>query len=216
MVAAAVPAVAGSEILELGCGAGASSLCLAYRVADCRIIGLEIDPELTALANKNAHANGMHERVRCVEGDILNMPVELRRSFDHVFSNPPFHDGESGEAPSNRARAVALHDRGKLGAWLESGLKRVASGGTLSVIVRADRLSEALTALPNRGISIFPLWPRADEPAKRIILQLRKSSGASLRLLPGLVLHDADGHYTREADGILRGGASLALARPRL
>jgi tRNA1(Val) A37 N6-methylase TrmN6 len=48
-------------------------------------------------------------------------------------------------------------------------------------------------------------------PAKRVILQLRKGSGAPLALLPGLVLHEAGGRFTPEADAVLRDGASLAL-----
>ena len=42
---------------------------------------------------------------------------------------------------------------------------------------------------------------------KRILIQLRKGSGAPFRLLPGLILHDDSGAYTRDADAILRGKA---------
>jgi tRNA1(Val) A37 N6-methylase TrmN6 len=70
--------------------------------------------------------------------------------------------------------------------------------------------------LPGHGIAIFPLWPRADEAAKRVIVQIRNGSNAPLALLPGLVLHEADGRYTAAADAILRDGASLALGKARL
>jgi tRNA1(Val) A37 N6-methylase TrmN6 len=60
------------------------------------------------------------------------------------------------------------------------------------------------------------LWARAGDPAKRVILQSTKGSRAPTALLAGLVLHESDGRYTREADAILRDGASLALAKPRL
>jgi len=63
---------------------------------------------------------------------------------------------------------------------------------------------------------VLPLWPKAGEPAKRILIQLRKGSGAAFRLLPGLILHDSSGTYTPDADAILRGKATLALGVPRL
>jgi tRNA1(Val) A37 N6-methylase TrmN6 len=215
MLSAAVPASAGDESLELGSGAGAASLCLAARVADCSVVGLEIDSALVEIANANARANGADARVRFVAGDALALPDILRRGFAHVFANPPFHDGD-GETSPDAARELALRDGGRLADWFAAGMKRVVSGGTFTAIVRADRLAEALTALPERGVAIFPLWPRVGEPAKRVILQAAKGSRAPTSLLPGLVLHQADGRYTLEADAILREGCSLALAKPRL
>lgn len=210
MLAAAVPARSGDEILELGAGSGAGSLCLAARVRGCAIQGVEIDPDLAQLANDNAASNGLTKRVRFVAADIFALPRAQRRSFDHVFCNPPFHGG-SGARPPESARARALHDDGHLAAWLAVGMKRVGSGGTFMTIVRADRLMEALGALPDRGVSILPLWPRADEPAKRVILSVRRGSRAPLKLLPGLVLHEKDGRYTQQADVILRDGRALVL-----
>ncbi len=169
MLAAAVPAVAGDAVLELGAGAGTASLCVAARVPDCAVTGIELDPALASLANDNAQANGMASRVTFVACDVFDLPRELKREFAHVLCNPPFHDG--GEVSPDIARDRALRDRGELGAWMETGLKRTISGGTFTAIVRADRMSEALARLPDRGVSILPLWPRTGEPAKRIILQ---------------------------------------------
>jgi tRNA1(Val) A37 N6-methylase TrmN6 len=214
MLAAAVPAMPGQAALELGAGAGTVSLCLAVRVPHLTITGVEIADDLAGLAGRNAVVNGMTARVRFAAADVFALPAEFKREFDHVFANPPFH-GE-GRTPPDPSRARALNDSGQLIGWLKLGFQRTVSGGYFTVILRADRLSEALAALPDGGVSIFPLWPRAGEPAKRIILQARKGSGSALVLLPGLVLHDASGAYTPEADAVLRGGAALALTRTAL
>jgi len=66
------------------------------------------------------------------------------------------------------------------------------------------------------GVTVLPLWPRAGDPARRTLIQLRKGSGAAFRLASGLILHDETGAYTKEADAILRGEAALALGVPRL
>jgi tRNA1Val (adenine37-N6)-methyltransferase len=214
MLAAAVPAERDDHVLELGCGAGVVSLCLGSRCTSANVTGVDILPALVSLAVQNARANSMDSRVSFIAGDALAPPPELRRSYDHVFANPPFHDG-AGERSPNEDRTVALSDEGRLGEWLASGLKRVRSQGTLTVILRADRLAEALGHLPERGTVVFPLWPRSAETAKRVILQVRKDSRAPLELLPGLVLHESDGRYTPAADAILRDGGSLALgSRP--
>jgi tRNA1(Val) A37 N6-methylase TrmN6 len=211
ILAAAVPARSDDTVLELGSGAGVASLCLAARVPDCTVAGVEIDADLVALANNNAAANGMAERVRFVQADILNLPQELRAGFDHVLCNPPFHDAD-GEASPDARRAQALQDSGKLQEWVRAGLKRTASNGSFTVIVRADRLTQVLEALPDDGVIVFPLWPKRETAAKRVLIQLRRGKRAPLALLPGFVLHKSDGRYTPEADAILRGGAPLLLS----
>lgn len=214
MLAAAVPAKAGDTALELGAGAGVASLCVAVRVARCDITGVELDGALVELANDNAAANGLAAQARFVEGDALALPRQLRKGFDHVFANPPFH-GAEGETSPDASRAQALQDQGDLSRWLETGIKRTAPNGTFTAILRADRLKLALEALPDTGVRLFPLWPKAGEAAKRVLVQVRRGQRAPLTLLPGLVLHEADGRYTADADAILRGRTALPPASPR-
>jgi tRNA1(Val) A37 N6-methylase TrmN6 len=214
VLAASAPAQDSDELLELGAGAGIGSLCVAARIPGCRVFGLEVLPGLVAMAEANARANGMDARVSFACADIFDLPTPWRRNFDHVFCNPPFH-GPDGMTPLRAERARALHDKGQLAVWLRAGLKRVRAGGTFTAIIRADRLQEALDALPPTGVAMFPLWPHAGEPAKRVIIQVRKGARAPLVLHAGLVMHEADGGYTREADAVLREGGPLALANPR-
>ena len=215
LLAAAVPAKAGDSVLELGCGVGVASLCLAARVRDCRVLGIEIAPELITLARENARINRLEDGVRFELADVLGLQKSLRMNFAHVFCNPPFHYG-AGEVSPNADRARALSDRGGLGNWIKTGLTRVASGGTFTMILRADRIVEALLVTPPEGTTIFPLWPHAGAPAKRVILQTRTNSRERLCLAAGLVLHGEDGRYTPQAETVLRSYASLALASPPL
>lgn len=206
MLAAAVPAGTDDRCLELGAGVGTASLCLAAR-AGCRVTGIEIDPELTGFANQNAALNAMADRVGFEHGDAL---VTGEGTFDHVFCNPPFH-GSEGQTSPNAQKARALQDEGTLKDWVRSGVERVASKGSFTVIVRADRLDEVLSALPAMGVHIFPLLPRAGEAPKRIIVRYCNGSEAKPTRLPGLILHRADGRYTPEADAILRDAAPLRI-----
>ncbi len=211
-LAAAVPAREGEKALELGSGSGVASLCLEARVPGVLITGVERDAELAALANQNAQAN--KAKAHFLSADIFALPLELKRDFDQVFANPPFH-GE-GQVSPDAARAAALMDDGKLADWLKLGLQRTVSGGYFTAILRADRLNEALSALPEKGVATFPLFPRAGEAPRRVIVQARKGSRAPFALLSGLVLHQPDGAWTPEADAILRRGTALALSGARL
>jgi tRNA1(Val) A37 N6-methylase TrmN6 len=77
---------------------------------------------------------------------------------------------------------------------------------------RADRLADLLMAMAGLGeIVVFPLWPRACQAAKRVLVRARVASKTPMVLAPGLVLHGADGKFTPETEAILRDGAELPL-----
>jgi tRNA1(Val) A37 N6-methylase TrmN6 len=210
LLAAAIPARSGSEVLDLGSGVGTAALCLAARVKGCGITGVEIDSKLVDLALRNATANGVADRVTFVEDDVFAMRPALRHQFDHVMCNPPFH-AEDGVPSPDAARERALRGGRRLRDWFDVGLKRTAARGTFSAIVRADRLKEVIAHLPEAGVCVFPLWPKPVEPAKRVIVQVRPGRRSQSVILPGLVLHDDSGKYTPEADAVLRGEHALVL-----
>jgi tRNA1(Val) A37 N6-methylase TrmN6 len=64
------------------------------------------------------------------------------------------------------------------------------------------------------GIAVFPLWPRAGEAAKRVLVQARQGLGTPLKLSAGLVLHEKDGVFTEAAEAILRRGGELDIRSP--
>ncbi len=100
-LAAFVPARPGERVLELGCGAGAAALCLARRVPDLDLHGVEIQPAYAELARHNATENGLALTVH--EGDLSHPPHALRRLvFDHVLANPPYHPPAAPPAPELR------------------------------------------------------------------------------------------------------------------
>ena len=72
LLAAACPALPGQSVLDMGCGVGAAALCLAARVPDLRLYGLELQPDYAELARRNAIENGLPMQVEC--GDLAHMP----------------------------------------------------------------------------------------------------------------------------------------------
>jgi tRNA1(Val) A37 N6-methylase TrmN6 len=83
--------------------------------------------------------------------------------------------------------------------------------GGLTVIHRADRVDELLVSLHKKAgaVEVIPLWPRAGVAAKRVIVRARKGLKSPAVIHPGLVLHQADGRFTPQAEAILRGALSL-------
>jgi tRNA1(Val) A37 N6-methylase TrmN6 len=210
LLAAACPADARSAV-DLGCGAGAASLALMARTAVARVTGVEIDAGLAALAAANAAANGWGERFAVHACDAA---AYSGSGHDLALCNPPYLDAARADPSPNPASARAdVEGNLSLAGWVDAALKALAPRGTLAFVQRADRLANMLAALDRRAgeIVVFPLWPREGAAAKRILVRARKGVRTPLVLAAGLVLHEADGRFTRAADAILRDGAPLGL-----
>ena len=210
-----MPAEPQQLVLDIGCGSGAAALCLAARVPECRIIGLEMQRDLARLAGDNAALNGMGERVSVIAGNLLQPPPRLSPGmFDHVMANPPFIDRGRGTAAPDPAKAAAsMEGEAGLADWVRFALTMVREKGSVTFIHRADRIDALLGQIAGRAgeVVVFPLWPGAGRPASRILVRARKQIAAPARLAPGLVLHEPDGRFSAEAEAVLRGGEALAL-----
>lgn len=220
-LAAACPAKPGDRVLEAGAGCGIVSLAVARRVQGVEALGVEIDPSLTALANRNAAANALAEAARFVEGDVTRPSGAFAAlglkpsSFDHVLANPPFLTAGEARLPLDAMlRRAHAADPDALEGWIRFLGAFAKPRGMLTLIHRADALPRLLTLLKNRfgGLCLFPLFPRKGEAASRILIQGAKGSRAPMRIQQGLILHDETGAFTAEAQAILRDGARLELA----
>jgi len=221
LLAAACPARRGDHALDLGAGVGAAGLALAKRVAGISVTLVEIDPQLSALAQANADRNGFSASIRTVALDVTGS----RRAFAkaelvpgsamHVLMNPPFHDEISHQASPDPERALAhVGSSTTLAAWVTTAAWMLRPRGTLTLIWRADGLLDVLSALAKAfgGTAVLPVHGKPGRSAIRILLRAVKGSRAPLELVPGLVLNDASGRPTPEAQAVLRDGAPLSLA----
>lgn len=212
ILAASLDLQPGQYAAEFGCGAGAAMLSAAVLYPDTRLIGIERDVEAAALARDNVSLNGLQARVEVIEADAL--AYKGLRELDAVFFNPPFFDDPKALRAPKAGKAPAWLSDDGLAAWMEAGLKRLKSGGVITVIQRADRLDDLLSALIGRagGVRVLPIHPRAHEPAKRVLVQARKTAKGPLQVLPALVLHEADGGaFTPQATSVFEGAHCLAL-----
>lgn len=223
MLAASVAADAPACVLEAGCGAGAVALCLARRLPQVCVTGVEIDPALCELARHNAARNGLAGRVEIIEGDVTGPFAAFeaqgvrREGYDHVVANPPYLPEGSARAPGNAdKRRAHVMTQGGLDEWVRFLAACAAPDALLWMIHRADALKDLLDALGGRfgGVRVYPLFPRAGAPATRLIVSAMKGSRAGLQILPGLTLHRADGGYTEMAEAVLRHGAALSFDAP--
>jgi tRNA1Val (adenine37-N6)-methyltransferase len=215
MLAAAIVAKSGAQVLELGCGSGVAMLCVAARLKNVHVAGLELQSDLAALCARNIAANSFEDRLRVHEGDLRARRIAglAPNSFDQVFANPPYFEVARHRVSPHAGRATARAEAedADVGHWVAAMLRYAKPNAGLTLIHKAERLGDILAAFDGKAgaIRVIPLWSRPGQPAKRVIVRAVKGSKAPLTLTPGLVLHQPDGSYLPEIDAVLRAGAAL-------
>ncbi len=212
LMAAFVPARPGQRVLEGGTGAGAGLLCLAARVSPLAGVGIELSPALAALARRNLAANGA-TGIEVLAADLAAGHAPAGAGFHHAFANPPWHAGTA--SPDGERDVARRAAPGLLPLWVAALCRSLRHRGTITLALPAAAMAEAASALLQSGcggISVLPLWPRRGVAARLVLAQGSLGSRAGSTLHPGLVLHEADGRFTAEADAVLRLGAALPTA----
>jgi tRNA1(Val) A37 N6-methylase TrmN6 len=215
LLAAATQARAGEVAVDLGAGVGGAGLALAFRVEGLKVILVEIDPALCALAAGNARLNRLDERVRVVHADVEKATGLAPASADRVLMNPPFHDATRQHvSPDPRRRLAHAGDPGLLARWIAAAALLLKPQGVLTLIWRADGLEEVLGALRAEfgNVGVLPVKPRADAPAIRVLVRAVKATAWAKPVdYPALILNGADNRPTAAAEAILRNGETLGL-----
>jgi release factor glutamine methyltransferase len=112
------------SVLDLGTGSGAIAVALATELPKARITATDLCASALAVAERNARAHGVADRVRLLAGDGFG-PVAGER-FDAVLANPPYvaEDEAASLAPELRHEPAAALFAGADGTAL---LRRLAA-----------------------------------------------------------------------------------------
>ncbi|MEO8667636.1 MAG: methyltransferase [Bauldia sp.] len=224
LLAASLETRISGTVADLGAGVGVAGFCVAARCKRAKVVLVERDPVAIDCARealtRPANAD-FADRVRVVSADIAASEAERtgagigRDLAEHVVLNPPFYTAAANTSSPEPARAGA-HTLAASGIdpWFRAAASILKFGGDLTVIFRADGLESLLVAAGRRfgAFDILPIHPRPDEPAHRVLLRAVKGSRAGLRLLPGLVLHEAGNTFRPGVEAILRDGKALSSA----
>ncbi|UYQ62827.1 class I SAM-dependent methyltransferase [Streptomyces peucetius] len=217
--AAILPADA---VLDIGCGAGATTRLAARRAAEGSATGVDLSRPMLERARVTAHAEGIGN-VTFEHGDAQVHPL-AGRGFDVVlsrfgvmfFADPAaaFANIGSGLRPGGRAAFVVAAD-GEGNDWIQAlvGLRGLlpmggfgATGGPgMFSLADPDRVREVLTAGGFTGIGIerveaYGRWGRDAEDATGFLM----GSGPGRHLL-SQVDPETGERARRELAGILRG-----------
>jgi tRNA1(Val) A37 N6-methylase TrmN6 len=190
-----------AKLFEVGANCGAATLLVAARRDNACVDALEIDHDAYEVLKKNVELNDLGSRVNAYEGDVRELPSEVKRKqYDIVFMNPPFFKSGTGPSP-DQSKPGKLKGRfennGTLEDFIKEGSARlVPSAGIMCVVMTARRSDEVICLMGKHGIKPFNLMfvhPSADKNAEMVLVAGKKTTNdTQLEIMPPLVLNDKE------------------------
>lgn len=195
------------HVLDLGAGCGVIGTLLLAQGKAGRVTSVEIQTELADHARRNVLENGDEKLHTIVEGDLRT--VELP-TVDCVVFNPPYFRAGEGRSAPDPGREMARRERhGTLADFISRGLAALATGGSLYIVLRVDRLQEISETLENFGAAIVKtrlVQSRPERTARHVLVQSKLgAAGAAPAVIEPLIVHQDDG-YSDEVRALLQQG----------
>jgi tRNA1(Val) A37 N6-methylase TrmN6 len=220
LIAAGLPENASGKVADLGSGSGVAAMAAVTTNPDLDAVLIEKNPAMANLARRTLRLRQNLKyaaRTQVIEADVTltgskREAAGLKEStFDFVIMNPPYN--HNGQRPSPDMTKAEAHVMGLFGldAWMRTAVAILKPGGTLVLIYRTEKIGEVYACCQGRfgGLVVVPVHSHADGPAKRILVRMTKGSRAPLSIMPGLVMHEADGSPTEMTDLLLNGKARV-------
>ncbi|WP_270167052.1 tRNA1(Val) (adenine(37)-N6)-methyltransferase [Paenibacillus sp. SYP-B4298] len=200
------------QILDLCTGNGVIPLLLSTRT-QARIDAVEIQPRLADMARRSVQWNGLEEQIRIVQGDLRSYHLEQGYGvYDLVTVNPPYMPASTGDQNSNEHMAIARHEIHCTLQEVAAACSRlVRTGGKVAMVHRPSRLAEIIDAM--RAVRLEPkrlrmVHPHAEAEANMVLIEASRDGKPELRVLPPLIVYDANHRYQQELMEIYYGQVS--------
>ncbi len=197
-------------VVDLGTGSGIIPVLLARHPACSRITGIEIQPDLAALARKNIELNSCTCTADIICADIKNLMNLLpAEGFDAAVANPPFYRVGTGRVNPDTQNAGARHEiHATIDDFVSAASRLLRRGGRFLTVYGAARVVDLISALRAKSIEpkkLRAVQPGAGEPATMVLVEAVKGAGIEMSIEPPMILYARQGEYTPEVQNIFKG-----------
>ena len=168
--------MAREDMLDLGTGTGIIPLLMSAKSDLRTLTGLEIQPDSADMAKRSVELNGISDRVRILQGDILRNP----------------------DSPKAIARHEVLCDFDDVAGAAERLLK---TSGHFFLVHRPFRLAEIMTTLRDHGLEpkrMRLVYPFIDREPNMVLLDCVRGGRPRLTVEKPLIVYKEPGKYTDE------------------
>lgn len=184
-------------LLDVGCGVGIISLLLT-RDFSLKTTIIDKQNSMISYAKHNYHLNNL--MVNVLHDDFNNMN-ELEK-FDYIVSNPPFYDTNVIQSKNEHLNIARYAHHLPIETLIAKVKKLLKARGRFIFCYDAKQVDKLLYTLIKHKINpeqIRFVHSKIDRDSKLVMISARLNSKSMMKVLPPLVVFDAQNNYNSEA-----------------
>ena len=192
-----------SLVLDLGTGTGIIPILLCGRTELKKIIGVEIQEEVSDMAKRSALLNNLQDKFQVFNENILNLnKIYDNQTFDVIVTNPPYKKKDTGIINEDERKIISRHEiTANLEDFIKVSKDLLKDKGEFYMVHRPERLVDIFSLL--RKYKIEPkelrfVYSNINKPPKLVLVKGIKNSKSFLKVDKNLYIYDDKGNYTNE------------------
>ena len=193
----------GSKVIDLGTGTGIIATLLCGKTEASKIVGVEVQKEISDMAKRSIKLNGLQDRFEVINENITNLKnIYKAGSFDAVVTNPPYKKIDTGLQNEEEKKIISRHEvKASLEDFIDITKYLLKDKGEFYIVHRPNRLVDIIYLM--RKYKIEPkqirfVCPNEDKAPNLVLIKGVKNGGEFLKLANNLYVYKQDGSYTDE------------------
>lgn len=194
-----------NNILELCSGSGVISLIISAKKKYNKIFGVELQPEMFDLLEKNIKYNNLNDVIIPIKENLKeynNIKKIIEKEVDIIVVNPPYKAVGTGILHEKDVKNIARHE---IECTLEdvflSSSKLLKHKGKLYIVHKPERLADLLVIARKYKFEpkkIQLVYPRIDLKPSIVLIEYIKDGGNELKILEPLIEYNEKNEYTEQ------------------
>ena len=192
-----------SMVLDLGTGTGIIPILLCGKTELKKIIGVEIQEDVSNMATRSSILNKLENRFEVLNENILNLNKKFEnQTFDAIVTNPPYKKKNTGIINEDERKIISRHEiTANLEDFIKISRDLLKDKGEFYMVHRPERLVDILSLL--RKYKIEPkeirfVYSNKNKSPKLVLVKGVKNAKAFLKIDKNLYIYDEKGDYTEE------------------
>ena len=199
--------------VDLGTGTGIISILLASKTKLRKIIGVEIQKDISDMAKRSVELNNLQKKIEILNTNIKNIlqkddrleqsTKELQKeSFDFVVTNPPYKKLDTGKTNESEYKYISRHEAtANLEDFIKVTKYLLKDKGSLYMVHRPERLVDIIELMRKHKIEPKKLrfvYSAINKPPVLLLIKGVKNARPFLKLEKPLIIYKENGEYTDE------------------
>mgnify|MGYP000463531831 CR=1 FL=1 len=191
------------NILDIGTGNAPIPLILSEKTK-AKIIGLEIQKEVSEMAKESVKMNNLENRITIICEDAKEYAkTATPEFFDIITCNPPYFEvKETSRFNKNDYKTIARHEvKIDLEGIISSAAYLLDNKGRFAIVHRPDRMIDILNIMQKYDIEpkrIRFVYPKMNRESHVLLVEGMYKGKKGIKIESPLYAHNDDGSYSNE------------------